>query len=134
MPSIRYSETRDIPLDKIMTLYKANEWGSADEPEALHKGLINSHYLVTAWADDRLAGLGNAISDGYLVVYYPHLLVHPDYHLQGIGRELVRRLGVHYQHFHQRILVALPDAIAFYEKCGFEIADITTHTQLPKGQ
>lgn len=131
---IQYSETRDIPLDKIITLYKANEWGSANEPTALHKGLLNSHYLITAWDDDQLIGLGNAISDGHLVVYYPHLLVHPDYHKQGIGRELVRRLSVRYQHFHQRILVAEHEVIDFYKKCGFQIADIKAPMQLPKAQ
>ena len=37
-----------------------------------------SHSVVTAWVEDRLVGLGNTLSDGHLVVYYPHLLVHPD--------------------------------------------------------
>jgi GNAT superfamily N-acetyltransferase len=31
-------------------------------------------------------GLGNAISDGALVVYYPHMLVLPEYQGRGIGR------------------------------------------------
>lgn len=26
---IQYSETRDLPLDKILALYKANKWSSA---------------------------------------------------------------------------------------------------------
>lgn len=28
---------------------------------------------------ERRVGIGNAISEGHRVVYYPHLLVHPDY-------------------------------------------------------
>jgi hypothetical protein len=47
---------------------------------------MGSHSLVTAWDDDRLVGLGNAISDGHLVVYYPHLLVHPDYQAEALAR------------------------------------------------
>lgn len=131
---IHYSETRDLPLDKILALYKANKWGAAKKPKALQKGLINSHYLVTAWDGDQLIGLGNAISDGHLVVYYPHLLVHPNYHKQGIGRELVRRLGDHYKHFHQRILIAEHEAIEFYKKCGFKIEGIKVPMGLPKGR
>lgn len=132
--AIQYSDTRDLPRDKILALYKANHWGVADRPEALHKGLINSDYVVTAWDRDRLVGLGNAISDGHLVVYYPHLLVHPNYHKRGIGKELVKRLADHYQNFHQRILVSEHHAIKFYQKCGFERADPKIPMQLPKTQ
>ena len=34
---------------KIMALYKANEWGAANEPDALQKALQNSDYLTSAW-------------------------------------------------------------------------------------
>ena len=64
-------------------------------------------------------GLGNALTDGHLVVYFPHLLVHPDYQGRGIGREIVRRLRTEYAGFHQQILVSEHTAIDFYRKCGF---------------
>ncbi|GAL03228.1 histone acetyltransferase HPA2 and related acetyltransferases [Photobacterium aphoticum] len=40
---------------------------------------------MTARLNGRLVGIGNAISDGHLVVYYPHMLVHPDVQGQGIA-------------------------------------------------
>ena len=123
--SIVYSETRDIPLDTILKLYSANEWSSANKPNELRDALMNSHSLLTAWDNDRLVGLGNAISDGHLVVYYPHLLVDPEYHLQGIGSELMRRLMANYEGFHQHVLIADGSAIDFYEKCGFTRAGKT---------
>ena len=76
---IVYSETRDIRLDAILRLYSAVEWSSASKPNELRNALMDSHSLLTAWDDDRLIGLGNAISDGHLVVYYPHLLVDPEF-------------------------------------------------------
>ncbi|MEJ5148862.1 hypothetical protein [Sphingobacterium sp. MYb388] len=76
---ITISERRDIEPEEIINLYRANEWSAADKPELLMKALLNSHSLVTAWDGATLVDLGNAISDGYLVVYYPHLLVHLDY-------------------------------------------------------
>jgi GNAT superfamily N-acetyltransferase len=82
--TIRYSESRDLPLESALALYRANEWSSAEKPELLHKALLGSHSLVTAWDGARLIGLGNAISDGCLVVYYPHLLVLPEYQGRGI--------------------------------------------------
>lgn len=53
----------------ILKLYQANKWSAAEKPELLMKALLNSHSLVTAWDGATLVGLGNAISDGYLVVY-----------------------------------------------------------------
>lgn len=123
--SIVYSETRDIPLEAILKLYSANEWSSANKPNELHDALTNSHSLLTAWDGVRLVGLGNAISDGHLVVYYPHMLVDPEYQRRGIGSELMRRLMAIYESFHQHVLIADGRAIDFYEKCGFTRAGKT---------
>ncbi len=123
--AIQYSETRKLPLEGVLDLYRANEWSSAQAPELLHKALLASHSLVTAWDGGRLAGLGNAISDGYLVVYYPHLLVLPDYQRRGIGTRLMQMLMKGYGGFHQHMLVTDGQAIKFYRKCGFERAGKT---------
>lgn len=87
---LSYTETRDLDLDAVVRLYAANGWSSANKPNALTQALRNSHSVISAWAGDQLVGLGNALSDGFLVVYYPHLLVHPDYQGQGIGTEILR--------------------------------------------
>jgi GNAT superfamily N-acetyltransferase len=127
MPSdtVRYSESRDLPIESVLSLYSANGWSSAQKPELLHKGLLASHTLITAWDGSKLVGLGNAISDGYLVVYYPHMLVLPGYQGRGIGTQLMRRLMLRYQGFHQHMLVADGRALDFYRKCGFERAGKT---------
>ena len=122
---IRYSDARDLLLENVLALYRANEWSSAEKPALLHKALLGSHSLVTAWDGPRLVGLGNAISDGWLVVYYPHLLVLPEYQGRGIGTELMRRLLARYAGFHQHILVADGRALDFYRKCGFARAGKT---------
>jgi GNAT superfamily N-acetyltransferase len=116
---ITFSETRDIEAAQVIVLYKVNRWSSVRKPQLLYQALINSHYLVSAWDGKRLVGIGNAISDGHLVVYYPHLLVDPDYQGQGIGTELVKMLTEKYAGFHMQMLVADNEAISFYEKCGF---------------
>ena len=116
---ITYRSTHDISLADVLVLYNANGWSAANKPELLHKALMNSESLVTAWDTDRLIGLGNAISDGCLVVYYPHLLVLPDYHGRGVGREVMERLKERYRGFHQHMLVADAKAVRFYEKMGF---------------
>ncbi|MCV9389197.1 GNAT family N-acetyltransferase [Reichenbachiella ulvae] len=122
---IRISEDRNINKDSIVDLYRANGWSAADKPDLLYKALMNSHALVSAWADDRLVGIGNAISDGYLMVYYPHLLVHPDYQGQGIGQQIMDKMQEHYADFHMQMLTADGKAIDFYKKVGFERAGQT---------
>lgn len=123
--TIDYSDTRDLPADQVITLYRANGWSSADKPRELLAALAGSHSLVSAWHGGRLVGLANAISDGHLVVYYPHLLVDPEYQGRGIGMRLMRMLMARYEGFHQHILVADGRAIEFYRKCGFERAGKT---------
>ncbi len=114
-----------LQQDEVVALYRANQWSSADKPEQLLAALRNSHGLVTARLDGRLVGLGNAISDGHLVVYYPHLLVHPAFQGQGIGRQMMDALQQRYAGLHMQMLTADGRAIAFYESLGFSRAGQT---------
>lgn len=116
---ITISTTRDLLLTDILRLYKANDWSAANKPQKLYKALINSHSLVTAWDESVLVGLGNAISDGHLVVYYPHLLVHPDYQGKGIGQMILEKMQETYGDFHMQMLTADGRAVDFYKKNGF---------------
>jgi GNAT superfamily N-acetyltransferase len=132
--AIEYRQTRDLPIDSVVALYRANQWSSAEKPDLLHKALLASHSLVSAWDGDKLVGLGNAISDGYLVVYYPHLLVLPEYQGRGIGAHLMQMLMAPYAGFHQHILVADSRATGFYRKCGFKRAGQTKPMWIYGGQ
>ncbi|MGF1655872.1 MAG: GNAT family N-acetyltransferase [Verrucomicrobiales bacterium] len=123
--AIDYSDTPELEIESVVALYQANGWSSARKPELLHKALVSSHSLITARHGARLVGLGNAISDGHLVVYYPRLLVLPDYQGRGIGTEMMRRLVARYEGFHQQTLFADERAQNFYRKCGFERAGKT---------
>ena len=131
--TITISDRRDIDLEKIIDLYKANKWSSADKPTELYNALTNSHSLFSAWDNDKLVGIGNAISDGYLVVYYPHLLVHPDYQGQGIGHMIVEKMQEKYGQFHMQMLTADGKAIDFYQKVGFTRAGHTEPMWIYKG-
>ena len=115
----------EIETEEVIEIYKANNWSSAEKPELLIPALRHSDSLVTARISGKLVGIGNALSDGCLVVYYPHLLVHPEYQGQGIGRAMMKCLQQKYKSFHQQILVADGNAIEFYKRMGFERAGKT---------
>lgn len=117
--TISYFDDRLPSLPQTITLYRSVQWSSADKPEALMGALAGSHALVTAWENGNLVGLANAISDGHLVAYLPHLLVHPDVQRRGVGSHLIRTLLRRYSDFHQVVLLADAHATAFYESVGF---------------
>lgn len=131
---IDIKDTFELVDSDVIEIYSTNNWSSAQKPKELIQALLNSHSLVTAWHDKKLIGLGNALSDGYLVVYYPHLIIHPDYKNKGIGRRIIEQLQQKYKGFHQQILVADADAIDFYEKCGFKKAGQTTSMWIYNGK
>ena len=130
---IQIKETKDINKDDIIELYKKNKWSSVSKPDQLYNALLNSHCLVSAWDGNKLIGIGNAISDGHLVVYFPHLLVHPDYQGKGVGTKIVEIFKAKYKHFHQQILVADGKAIEFYKKSGFTKAGRTESMWIYEG-
>lgn len=119
MGQIQYRTDKDPPIRQVLALYTSLNWSSARKPRELESALRGSHSVIAAWDEERLVGLGTAISDGHLVVYFPHLAVHPEYQGRGIGREILRRMCERYKDMHQQTVVADPKAIAFYEKCGF---------------
>lgn len=119
---IEYRETKELPEKQVISLYASLKWSSAEKPRALLGALANSHTVISAWNRDRLIGLGNALSDGHLVVYYPHLIVAPEFQRKGIGRAIMRRMAEKYAGFHQQVILADAGAVGFYEKCGFKPA------------
>ena len=116
---LKISMQDEITQDEVIALYTANELSSAQKPDQLLPALRNSHTLVTARLDGRLVGIGNAISDGHLVAYFPHMLVHPNFQGQGIGKKMMQAMLSKYAGFHQLMLTADGDAIEFYRTLGF---------------
>jgi GNAT superfamily N-acetyltransferase len=120
--SIRISNEKNIQEEQVIALYKANGWSSADKPKELINALLNSHSLISAYEGHKLIGLGNALSDGFLFVYYPHLLILPEYQGKGIGKMIMAEMQERYKHLHMQMLTADEKSIQFYSKLGFKRA------------
>ena len=123
--SLMLSLSDTVEQAEVVALYRANNWSSAEKPERLLPALRNSHSLATARISGELVGIANVISDGHLVAYFPHMLVHPNHQRRGIGRQMMRLLLDRYSEFHQLMLTADGDAIQFYESLGFTRAGRT---------
>lgn len=112
--------------DKLEPLFLSVNWESGKYPNELVKAMKGSHSVISAWHEDRLIGLVNALSDGALTVYFHYVLIHPDYQGKGIGRELMRQMLERYKEFQTKLLVAYPDVVDFYKELGFKQEDGNT--------
>ncbi|BAZ65743.1 MAG: GNAT family N-acetyltransferase [Pelatocladus maniniholoensis HA4357-MV3] len=119
---VEFRDHAILPRNQVLELYQECGWSSAAKPDQLLTALANSHTVISAWYSETLVGLGNAISDRALVVYYPHLLVRPAFQRRGIGRRIIKALQSHYVGYHQQVLLAVQDAVDFYQECGFQKA------------
>ncbi len=123
---IKIIKNQPLKIQDIEKLYTENKWSAINKPQQLIEGLNNSHTLLYAQKDNTVVGLANAISDGALVVYFPHLLVLPKFQKLGIGKMLMDEMSNIYHGFHMQMLVADHDAVDFYKKIGFKKAGNTT--------
>ncbi len=96
------------------------EWSSGEYPEKLAIAMKNFDCVFSAWDEDKLVGMICAMDDGIMNAYIHYLLVHPDYQLKGIGKQLVERVKKHYNDYLKIIVICLNENIKFYEYCGFE--------------
>ncbi|MBP1558984.1 MAG: GNAT family N-acetyltransferase [Oscillospiraceae bacterium] len=125
---IKYLETRDFNEEQLQELFKSVNWLSANYPKRLVKAMKNCETVFTAWDNDKLVGLINAIDDGELTAYVHYLLVNPKYQGQGIASELLKMVKEKYKNYLYVILVAEnKPLIQFYNKNGFEA---TPNTQV----
>ncbi len=130
---IEISLNDQIEETEVIEIYSANKWSSAEKPEQLLSALRNSDTLVTARFEGKLVGIANAISDGFLVVYYPHMLVHPEYQRKSIGSKMMGVMKLKYSGYHQQMLTAESGSVQFYESLGFEKAGDTSSMWIYSG-
>ena len=118
---IKYLETRNFTESQLQELFKSVGWLSANYPERLFKAMNNCETVFTAWDNDKLAGLVNAIDDGELTAYVHYLLVNPEYQGQGIATALLNMVKEKYKDYLYVILIAEnKPLINFYNKNGFK--------------
>ena len=122
---VTYSDSKEICKDQLQDLFKSVAWKSSDYPNELFQAMKNSHSVITAWNQDELIGLVNALSDGVMTVYFHYMLVHPNYQNQGIGQQMLDLILSRYEGYKNKLLIAYENAESFYRKAGFKPEDGT---------
>lgn len=121
--NIQYSAEKFFSAKQITDLFLSVDWQlSAKNPQRLHKALLNSPTVFTAWHEDKLIDLARAIDDGEMTAYIHYVLVNPDYQGYGIASHLIELIKEKYSHY--LYIELMPDEsknAAFYQKLGFKI-------------
>lgn len=128
---ITYTEEKKFDNKSVVDLFSSVGWVSAQYPTRLYKALMHSSTVITAWDGDRLVGLVRILDDSELVAYMHYVLVHPDYHGQGIAGTMVEMVKEKYKD--SLYIELMPEErknAAFYEKHGFQIMEDGVAMQL----
>jgi GNAT superfamily N-acetyltransferase len=81
--------------------------------------LTHANLTITAWHGEQLIGVARALTDFSYVCYLSDLAVDGAYHSQGIGTQLQIQLRAELKPSCKLVLLAAPDAHAYYAKIGF---------------
>lgn len=119
--NIEYKSIKIFQAEKLERLFLSVDWESGNFPEKLMKAMENSSTVLSAWDENRLIGLANALDDSVMTAYMHYVLVDPEYHGCGIGKELLQRMKEIYNDYITLVLVSYTSETGFYESCGFEI-------------
>lgn len=107
--------------DEVLTLYNSVGWENyTHDPVMLKNAYQHSLCIMSAYVEEKLAGIIRVVGDGYSIVYIRDLIVHPDYQKKGIGTALINAIFEKYQNVYQIVLLSDEDNVGFYEKTGFK--------------
>ncbi len=94
-----------------------------DDLPRIQKMLDHADLTVTVWDGERLVGIGRALTDFSYCCYLSDLAVDLDYQRQGIGRAIVSQIREHLGGEVMLLLLAAPEAMAYYPDIGFDKAE-----------
>lgn len=105
------SHTIDYRLGEIpdtaplWSLHQSAEAPQKDSAEQFRDSVANSTWVATAWDEGRLVGLMCVLSDGVWAAYVLDFLVHPDFHHQGVVKELFDRYEQTFGHYRHQLVI-----------------------------
>jgi GNAT superfamily N-acetyltransferase len=126
-------ETTDsgISWTEVASLFQVVKWGQRD-PNDLRSAFGKSTFKCFAFDDETLVGFGRTIDDGKYMATVVDMIVHPDYHGRGIGRQIMHNLQSRLKGFLYVTLTAAAEVQPFYTRLGWR--KMTTGMILPRDE
>lgn len=124
MTNIAYTDEKTFSPQDTEKLFLSVGWVSGKYPQRLHKALMGSSTVFTAWDGDRLVGLVRVLDDGELTAYMHYVLVDPEYQGMGIAGKLVGMVKERYRDYlYIEVMPEESKNAAFYERFGFRVME-----------
>ncbi|MBK5431944.1 GNAT family N-acetyltransferase [Bacillus mycoides] len=113
-------------FNELLTMYESLGWNSLElSVNELEKMCKQSWYVIYAFKEQQLIGMGRVISDGVITGIICGVCVMPEYQSIGIGKEIVERLIRHCEQ--NKVipqLMCVEKLQSYYESIGFEAFSI----------
>lgn len=120
--AITYTEEKRFTRDQVQHLYLSVGWVSGQYPEPLHRALMGSSTVVSAWDGERLVGLVRALDDGAMLAYVHYVLVDPEYQGRGIAGRMIEMVKDKYRDFlYVEVMPEESKNASFYRRHGFTV-------------
>ncbi|MDO4849800.1 MAG: GNAT family N-acetyltransferase [Coriobacteriia bacterium] len=124
MGTIRYTSEKSFSAEQVEKLFLSVGWVSGQYPQRLHRALMGSSLVLTAWDDEQLVGLVRALDDGELTAYVHYVLVDPAYHGRGIAGHMIERLKERYRDYlYIEVMPEESKNAPFYQRFGFKVME-----------
>jgi N-acetylglutamate synthase-like GNAT family acetyltransferase len=127
---IEFKKVKYFSKEQLHGLFASVGWDNAAASSRLLGALESSDAVVSAWDQERLIGLVNALSDCGKTVYVHYVLVHKEYQGKGAGKGMMKRIVQNYQHCRHMTLVSNDSQTGFFAKCGFHISKGATAMEI----
>lgn len=119
--NIHYTEEKIFTQAQVQELFLSVGWISGQYPERLHKALMNSSTVLTAWKQNKLVGLIRVLDDSEMIAYIHYVLVHPDYQGYQIASSMINSVKEKYKDFlYIEIMPEESKNAPFYQRFGFQ--------------
>lgn len=111
-------------INQIVNLYRMAGWWAddVDDPSQIDRIVSGSHCFAIATIDDKIIGIGRAISDKISDAYIQDITVDESYRGQGIASRIIDELvkKLHEDGLYWIGLIAERGTQEFYKRLGFE--------------
>lgn len=122
--NITYSDEKKFTQQEVQDLFLSVGWVFGQYPSRLHKALMNSSTVFTAWDGNRLVGLVRLLDDSEMMAYMHYVLVHPDYQGRRIAGTLIKKVKEKYKNYlYIEVMPEESKNAAFYQKHGFQFME-----------
>ena len=97
--NIKYTTEKIFTEDQLQELFLSVGWLSGKYPKRLHKAMLHSSTVISAWVGEQLVGLVRVLDDSELVAFIHYVLVSPDYQGYGIASHMIEMVKEKYKDY-----------------------------------